>query len=101
MNVNGGLEIKLGMNDFVDCMQEYDVLFLSECWVNETHQLELNGFAKPYCKFRKRKNKGKRDSGGLCVYFRDELTGGIENISWDFEDGIVLKLKGSFFRMGK
>ena len=33
----------------------------------------------------------------MCVYFREELAAGFESIEWDFEDGILFKLKKEFF----
>ena len=65
--MNGGLEAKLEMNDFVECMNDYDVLFLSECWVNESHQIELDGYAQPFCKFRG-KNVKKRFGRIMCLF---------------------------------
>ena len=88
------------MNDFRDCINVYDVLFFSETWANEMHDLHIEGFSKPFCKFRKKKRTGRRDSGGLCVYFRQNLVTGIEQVKWDFEDGLLFKLKGTFFWMG-
>ena len=75
----------------------YDVVCLSETWANESNDLDVEGFRKPFCKFRKRKRFGRRDSGGLCVYFRKNLVTGVEEIQWDFEDGLLFKLKGGFF----
>ena len=97
LNVNGSLELKLGMNDFVDFLNMYDVVCLSETWANESNDLDIVGFRKPFCKFRKRKRFGRRDSGGLCVYFRKNLVAGVEEINWDYEDGLLFKLKGLFF----
>ena len=97
LNVNGSFQTKLETDEFVNNLKMYDVLFISETWANEMNELDIEGFCKPICKFRKRKRFGKRDSGGLCVYFRHEIIGGVEEIKWDFEDGLVFKLKGSFF----
>ena len=89
--------MKLEIDEFVNCLSMYDVVFVSETWANEMNELRIEGFSKPICKFRKRKRSGKRDSGGLCVYLRDEIIAGVEEIKWDFEDGLVFRLKSSFF----
>ena len=96
-NVHGNLELKLGMHDFVESLNGYNCVFFTETWSNECSDLELKGFAKPVCKHRKRKKNGKRDSGGVCMYFKEELDIGIEHIGWDFEDGLLFKLKKDFF----
>ena len=89
--------MKLEINEFINVLNKYDVLFISETWANEMNELGIEGYSKPICKFRKRKKSGKRDSGGLCVYFRNEIISGVEEIKWNFEDGLSFKLKASFF----
>ena len=97
LNINGGLDLKVDTTDFIDSVKEYDVLFLSECWTNESSNIDLKYFDKPVCKHRKRKKSGKRDSGGLCVYFKPEVIKGVTNLEWDFEDGLDFKLDKIFF----
>ena len=53
------------MSDFVEYLNAYDFIFLSEIWANELCQLDLNGFCKPICKFRK---KGREVNGTLLVF---------------------------------
>ena len=89
--------MKIGMDDFFSCVNMYDVVFISETWANEMSEIGIEGFSQPFCKFRKRKRFAKRDSGGLSVYFRKEFIAGVEEIEWVFEDGLLFKLKGSFF----
>ena len=91
--------MKLEINEFIHVLNKYDILFISETWANEMNELGIEGYSKPICKFRKRKKSGKRDSGGLCVYFRNEILSGVEEIKWNFEDGLSFKLKASFFRL--
>ena len=97
LNVHGGLDLKVGTNDFIEYVKDYDILFLSECWTNESSVIDLKYFDKPICKHRKRKKSGKRDSGGLCCYFKPEVIGGVTKLEWDFEDGLVFKLSKNFF----
>ena len=89
------------MKDFVDCVNEYGVFFLSESWTNENSTIKLNNFCKPICKHRKRKKSAKRDSGGLGCYFKPEVIGGVTELDWDFEDGLIFRLNKNFFGWDK
>ena len=101
LNVHGSLDVKVGMSDFVRCVNKYDVFFVSEAWTNESSVIELENFVKPICKHRKRKKSGKRDSGGLCCYFKPEVIRGVTEVEWDYEDGMLFKLDKDFFWLGK
>ena len=72
------------------------LFFCSESWTNESSLLDLN-FCKPIYKHRKRKKSGKRDSGGLCCYFKPEIKDGVTEIDWAFEDGLLFKFNKNFF----
>ena len=89
------------MNDFLDCVNEFDFLFFSETWTNDINVPVLEGYCKPFFKNRKRKKYGKRNSGGLFFYVRKEFIQGVQEIFWDFEDGMLLRLDKGFFWVGK
>ena len=98
LNVYGSLEAKLECPDFVNDFFMYDIVFFSETWSNKNSILKLNGFVKPVCKHRPRKQNARRDSGGLCIFLKPNVAKGISEVDWDeFEDGIVLKLDKTFF----
>ena len=78
LNVHGNLELKIGMTEFIESINAFDIVFLSETWTNDSSEVDIEGFAKPICKHRKRKRTGKRDSGGLCCYFRKDIFSGAE-----------------------
>ena len=96
LNVNGGLHDKLKLSDFVKRMREKDVVLLSECWSNKYKDLDIEGF-KRISKTRERKKKSKRDSGGLEVYIKNQIAGGVKEVIWDNEDGMCLQLNKDFF----
>ena len=97
LNVNGSFVDKMECeNGLKQCVQMYDFIFISETWTNKHSNVSLDGY-KPYCKHRKRKKGAKRDSGGLVVYIREDKIGGVEQVGWDFEDGMCFKLDKLFF----
>ena len=85
------------MNDFLDCVNEFDFLFFSETWTNDINVPVLEGYCKPFFKNRKRKKYGKRNSGGLFFYVRKEFIQGVQEIFWDFEDGMLFSCFLVFF----
>ena len=96
LNVNGSLENKLECIEFVNSLVCHDIIVLSECWINANSVLNLNGF-ECISKYRRRRKRAKRDSGGICCFVSKRIWPGIEHIEWDFEDGIIILLKKSFF----
>ncbi|GFR60920.1 DNA ligase 1-like protein, partial [Elysia marginata] len=58
--------------------------------------MELTGYDQ-ICKHRQRKKAGKRDSGGRVCFVREEISKGVEEVSWKFEEGMYLKLCKDFF----
>ena len=95
--MNGNLRSKLNDNVFVTLISEFDIICLSECWLNEKAKIQLKGY---FCIFkaRKRARFARRNSGGTCIFFKSKLREGIAEINWDdFEDGLSIKLSKEFF----
>ena len=98
LNVYGNLASKLECYDFTCKFQKYDIVFFSETWTNSKCKLSLEGFDKPICKHRLRKKHARRDSGGICIYLKSNISKGITVVDWlNYEDGIILKLDNVFF----
>ena len=53
LNVNGGLVGKLECSDFINMLQTYDIIFLSETWTNECSNIDLEGYGKIYANIGK------------------------------------------------
>ena len=78
-----------------ETVQNYDCVFMSETWTNESSNVDMHGFIS-FCKHRKRKKTAKRDSGGLVVYFKEYVVKGVQEIRWNYDDGICPKHKFVF-----
>ena len=98
LNVYGSLEEKLKNCDFKNLINNHDFISLSECWINKKSSINLEGYEK-IVKCRKRLKKARRDSGGIAVYYRKNLSSGVKEINWDFEDGVIFKLCKDFFNL--
>ena len=71
-----GLKRKLTDVDFIDCISEFDIVFLNETWLNENDfcNLGINGYESDHIYGVKAKNSGRgRYSGGISVYYRSSL----------------------------
>ena len=56
MKVNGSFELNLGTEEFSKNMNEYDIVWLSETWTNESSDINVSDFDDQICKHRKRKH---------------------------------------------
>lgn len=83
-------------NDFLNLVDSYDILFLSETWLNDSNLIDIDGFVK-ISRVNRSVNIGKRNEGGLAVFCRHFLNDGI-TVEKELNYGIVLvKLKCDFF----
>ena len=95
-NINGSLVKKLEDECFVNLLSRYDIIVLTECWTNANSFISLDGY-ECISKHRIRRKKGKRDSGGITCFFAKAIWKGVENVEWNFEDGLIFKLNKDFF----
>ena len=83
--MHGSLNVKIKCTEFVDRVNCFDIVMLNETWTNVNSDIKLSGY-KHFCKHRFRKKGGKRDSGGIVIYIKEEIFEGISEVDWDFED---------------
>jgi exonuclease III len=66
-------EDKKNSKDFCDIISKYDIVCLSESWTTKNSKLSLNGYSY-IDNYRKLIHKNaKRNSGGLVIYYRNNL----------------------------
>jgi exonuclease III len=84
-------------SQFVNLITKHDIIILTETWTGKTSNIDLEGY---YCynfyrKFRHR--NAKRNSGGIVIYVRNEIKGGLSIVK-NWHDTIVwIKLDRDFF----
>ena len=85
--------------EFVQFLSNVDVIFLYETWAAADSDLNLNEYCSHnfYRKFQHR--NARRGSGGVAVYYREDLKDGIEIISNRHDSLIWLKLDRIFFQV--
>ena len=69
---------------------------LCESWSNALSDVNVDGYVR-VGKHRKQKNKARRHSGGLEIYIKENISHGVTNENWDFEDGLNLKFDADMF----
>ena len=79
---------------------DYDIIFLNECWISYKSRFELNVYSC-FLKARTRKKRAKRDSGGLCIFIKNEISKFFELVEWDNEDCLILKVKSACTNIDK
>ena len=99
-NVNG-LGEKRQDPDFIEMFSNYDMVCLTETWSSVRTNIKLKGFENPLHRFRyKRRKKGRR-SGGILVYFKKHIAQGIKEMPKTHDDLLWLKLEKQFFSFDK
>ena len=99
-NIHGNLNLKYDSPEFVNVFNGNDFIFLNECWISYASKFELNGY-NCYLKARKRKKRAKRDSGGLCVFIKNEINRFFELVEWENEDCFIFKIDKNYTNIGK
>lgn len=64
---------KLQSEELLTIFSKNDILFLTETWLGDEANVQVNGFKYYQLNRTLRKRNVKRDSGGLIVYIREEL----------------------------
>lgn len=98
-NCNGLTENKLSNEDFLNIIDGNGIVILSETWTNSSSNINIDGY-KCFNYFRKYKHKNaKRNSGGIVVYVKNEICGGITVVRNHYDSIIWLKIDKNFFKL--
>ena len=81
-----GLTRKLTDKDFVSFISKYDVVCLSECWLNSDELVSLENYE--CITFPRKCGKG----GGIVIFYKNNLCGKIHYVENIFDSIISLKL---------
>ena len=96
-NING-LKNKCNDLDFIRIVKKYDIVIVSETWLSENSNLNIDG-EYIFCKPAYKKAKKGRHSGGFIIIVKKHLRKGVKFI--DDEDNFCLwfKLEKTFFNL--
>ena len=80
--------------DFLEFIENYDLLFFSETKIDETDVISFPGYS---CFAQPRKSRSFRRSGGISVYFRDSYAKYIKKIESESDYILWMEIDKSLF----
>ena len=91
---------KIHNGELIDIIKKHDIIMFTESWTNELSDIDICGYDH-YDLHRKRKSKNaKRDSGGMIIYYKQELNNYVNFVKSDSDDIMWLKLSGDILPSG-
>ena len=101
LNIGGNAKMKCTTPDIIDIIKRHDIFIVIETWLGSQDACpQIKGYMN-FCSERKKKCKAKRNSGGLIIYYRQELGKGVCKLASDTTDIIWVKLDRLFFGTNK
>ncbi len=82
---------------FQTLLKGHDIILLTETWTSDVSNINVEGYCCYPAHRTLRKKKARRDSGGLIVYIKDDISSGVEFIRNVNDDLMWLKLDKHFF----
>ena len=100
-NVNGLSDAKKDCSDFVNIVNSGDIVCLYETWSRVNSDHTLNGYVCHNFVRKFQHRNSKRCSGGIVIYYRENLNPGITFVRNHFESIIWIKLDKAFLALIK
>ena len=97
LNIEGGLHIKAETSDIQNIVKDHDIFIFLETWLERHHSCPAISGYSVFRSERKRHVKAKRNSGGLAIYYKQNLAKGIVKMKQSSQDIIWLQLQKHFF----
>ena len=94
-----GLVKKLCDLDFLQSINHYDVIFLTETWCNKHSNIKINGYTEFSCPRPKSSRRARRDSGGLVIYCKNPIAEGVKLIKSNDKGIMWVKFDKMFFSL--
>ena len=92
-----GLKTKLDDPSFLELIQKYDIIILTETWKADTLKINIEGFWD-YSQVRPKHKNAIRHSGGITVLAKNHLRFGLKLVE-DTEEFLWFRLKKSLFQL--
>ena len=88
------------MNDpcFLNYICTYDLIFLSECWIENDFEYDIPGFN---CRFIPRKLCRSKQGGGIALCIRNEMQKYLKIVDVYFDTLVWLKLESTAHAMNE
>ena len=98
LNINGGFTAKCESDEVIDLIRNHDLFSFQETFLMQNDACPTVRGYTPFRSERSGKNKkATRNSGGMVVYCRNEVAGGVHKMKVTHQDIMWLKLDKYFF----
>ena len=84
-------------SDFLNYINKYDFLFLTETWHSNTSNIDIDNFLNFSCPRPKCYRKAKHDSGGVVIYYNKKYFGHVKLLFVNNKGLIWIKLDKQYF----
>ena len=98
-NINGLSDFKLCDDVAGNLMRNFDIILLCETWAGIEDEFVLDGYRYFNYPRRFRHKNAKRNSGGLGIFIRESIAGGVSGVKSNQDLMAWLKLDKDFFKL--
>ena len=98
-NINGFTDTKKNDQELVKLIVKHDIIFLLETWANSNSSVNLSGYVAHNFNRKYQHKRARRCSGGILLYYKEDLKEGIKIIKNDYNTIIWVKLDHKFFKL--
>ncbi|KAK3101032.1 hypothetical protein FSP39_000386 [Pinctada imbricata] len=101
-NIEGLTSDKINSQSFIDSISKFNIISLVETWANDTeHNNDIPGFKLVEIRNRTKHCKARRNSGGIKVFAKSNISKGIKKMRKTHTDIVWLMLDHTFFNTNK
>ena len=101
LNIGGNAKLKCTTDDIQKIIKQHDVIAIVESWLDPKERIpRVDGYIN-FRSDRKKQSRAKRASGGLNVYCKSTLAGGITKCASKQNDVMWIKLDQIYFGLEK
>ena len=101
-NIEGLVNSKLSDEHVLDIIAKFQIIGLVETWLEKGNDnISLPGYDLIISNTRKKSQKARRNSGGICIFVKSSLSRGIKKLSNNNPDITWIKLDSTFLILKK
>ena len=100
LNLQGGFTTKAKMKEFKSITDKCHIFGLQEIWLENRESIYMSGF-EHFRSERVRGRKARPNSGGVLLFYRSAIAGGVERQTSSNKHFIWVRLDAKFFKLNK
>ena len=100
LNLQGGFTIKAKMKEFKSITDKCHIVGLQETWLENRKSIDMSGF-EHFRSERVKGRKARRNSGGVLLFSKSTIAGGVERQTSSNKHFIWVRLDATFFKLNQ